>query len=298
MTVTPGLAGGLASACVLLGMLAVPMLRDRGPLDRFDAFEDEEAGGRRSLVRALVERLAARFGPRGARALTAQRRERVSRRLDLAGRPGGMTVERYVGLRAAFLCIAVAVTGFSVLLGGTPLLLASGILIGGFGLDVWLSRLGRLRQERIERDLPDFLDILSVTVRAGLGYRSALLRVAESLGGPVGEEMVLVLRQMDLGVKRREAFLALRDRNASESLSSFVAAQLQAEELGVPLADALGDIAADMRRAAHQSARRRAQQAAPRVSLIVTTLIVPGSMILILVAIFLGSDIQGSGLFG
>ena len=298
MTITPFLAGLMASGCVLVALLALPALRDRGPLDRFDAIDGDDAASRggRPLTR-LVERLAASLGPRTARALTERRRERIGRRLDLAGRPGGMTVQRFVGLRAALLVVALGVTGLLVLIGATPLLLVAGGLIGYFAPEVWISREGRLRQERIERDLPDFLDILSVTVRAGLGYRSALERVSESLGGPVGEEMITALRQMDLGEKRRDAFIALRDRNASESLSSFVGAQLQAEELGVPLAEALNDIAADMRRASHQAARRRAQQASPRVSLIVTTLIVPGSMILMLVSIFLGSDIAGSGLF-
>ena len=151
---------------------------------------------------------------------------------------------------------------------------------------VLLNRAGRLRQEAIERTLPDFLDILAVSVRAGLGYRYALRRVAESLGGPVGEEMLTVLRQIDLGADRREAFLALRDRNESDALKAFVAAQLQAEELGVPLSEALNDIASDMRRMANQNARRQAQRASPRVSLLVTTLIVPGSMILILLSIY------------
>ena len=68
-----------------------------------------------------------------------------------------------------------------------------------------------------------------------------------------------------------------------------MAAQLQAEELGVPLSEALNDIAADMRRMADQNARRQAQRASPRVSLLVTTLIVPGSMILILLSMFFAS---------
>ena len=127
-----------------------------------------------------------------------------------------------------------------------------------------LNRAGRLRQEAIERTLPDFLDILAVSVRAGLGYRYALRRVAESLGGPVGEEMLIVLRQIDLGADRRDAFLALRERNESDALKSFVAAQLQAEELGVPLSEALNDIAPTCAgwptrtRAARRSARARA----------------------------------------
>jgi tight adherence protein C len=110
--------------------------------------------------------------------------------------------------------------------------------------------------------------------------------------------MLTALRQMGLGVQRREAFEALRDRNRSEALNSFVAAQIQAEELGVPLADALNDIAIDMRRIAHQGARRRAQRAAPRVALLTTTLIVPGAIILLLVSLLLGSGAADSGLLG
>ena len=83
--------------------------------------------------------------------------------------------------------------------------------------------------------------------------------------------MLLALRQMELGASRRAAFEALRDRNASEQLSSFVAAQLQAEELGVPLSEALDDIAADMRRAAAPGRPPPRRPAAPRVSLVVTS---------------------------
>ena len=99
--------------------------------------------------------------------------------------------------------------------------------------------------------------------------------------------MLTSLRQMELGATRRDAFLAMAERNSSESLKSMIGATLQAEELGVPLSEALNEIAEDMRRAAHQDARRRAARAAPRVSLIVTTLIVPGAMILILMTLFL-----------
>ena len=79
-----------------------------------------------------------------------------------------------------------------------------------------------------------------------------------------------------------------------------MAAQLQAEELGVPLSEALNDIASDMRRLANQNARRQAQRASPRVSLLVTTLIVPGSMILILLSLYfsISNASGGVSLFG
>ena len=299
MTVTPITAGLLAAVCVTGGLLSVPLLLDRGPVDRLAARAGvDTAGERRPWWRRLIDRLATRIGPRLAPGIRLSRREAIASRLDLAGRPWGLSVQGFIGTKGALALIAAAFFGFLAILGGSWLIALLAIVAGWFGPDILLSRAGRLRQERIERDLPDFLDILAVTVRAGLGYRSALQRVAESLGGPAGEEILTALRQMDLGATRRDAFLALRARNDSDSLSTFVGAQLQAEELGVPLSEALNDIALDMRRAAEQAARRRAARAAPRISLIVTTLIVPGSIILILASMILGTDILDSGVLG
>jgi tight adherence protein C len=296
--VTPLLAGVLTMASVAVGLAGVPMLLDRGPIDRLQTRVGGEPGERRGLFSRLIEWLVVRLGPVLAPRVRASKREAIGRRLDLAGRPWGMTVQRYIGLKAALALLGAAVGVLYVLIGGTVLILILFAGLGWFGPEVLVSREGRLRQERIERDLPDFLDILAVTVRAGLGYRLALTRVSEELGGPVGEEMLVALRQMALGATRRTAFEALRERNASEQLSSFVTAQLQAEELGVPLSEALNDIAHDMRRAAHQAARRQAARATPRVSLVITSLIVPGTMILIVVSMLLGSGIAESGVFG
>jgi tight adherence protein C len=299
MTVTPALAGLLASLCVGVGLLALPLLLDRGPLDRLSERTGVRvASRRRSIVARLVERLAALLGPRLVTQLRPRRSESLEHKLDLAGRPAGMTVQRFLGLKGSLALLFGGVLLVLALAGGSLLLPLAGGAFGWFAPDVYLARTGRLRQERIERDLPDFLDILAVTVRAGLGYRAALRRVAESLGGPVGDEALLALRQIDLGSTRRAAFLAMRERNDSDSLSSFVAAQLQAEELGVPLSEALNDIAIDLRRSAHQAARRRAQRAGPRVSLIITALILPATMLIIATAIVLSSGILEGGFFG
>jgi tight adherence protein C len=298
MTVTPMLAGMLAMAAAGVGIAGIPMLRDRGPLDRLVSRTGAPEDERTSIVRRLVLRLAAVLGPRVAPSLRARQRQVLDHRLDLAGRPGGLSVQRFIGLKAALTAIGAGIMLVLAVGGSSPLLIPVAAALGWFGPDIWLSREGRLRQERIERDLPDFMDILAVTVRAGLGYRAALARVSESLTGPVGEEMMTSLRQMELGATRRDAFLAMAERNSSESLKSMIGATLQAEELGVPLSEALNEIAEDMRRSAHQDARRRAARAAPRVSLIVTTLIVPGAMILILMTLFLSSDVRESGLLG
>jgi tight adherence protein C len=224
-------------------------------------------------------------------------RAKIRRRLDAAGKPGGMTLENYAGRKAAF-TVVLGTAGFLFLLDGNYLLAAALATMGFVWIDVWLSGVARRRQARIERDLPDFLDILAVTVSAGVGFRPALVRVSEALGGPLGEEMMVALRQMDLGFGRRQAFEAIRERNESESLDLFVTALLQAEELGVPLADALGNLAADMRRSFYQAARRRAARAAPRVSLIVSLLIVPGALLLMLASLILGSNLTPGNVLG
>jgi tight adherence protein C len=293
----PALYGLLAAFFCAIGVAAIPMLRDQGPVERLRVGGVRETERNGWLTARLANWLAQRLGPRLAPTLRASRRTALEQRLDHAGRPGGLTVQRFLGLKGAIALMGgVGLGGLLTILGSTPVLVPILGIAGWFAPDVWLSRAGRLRQETIERTLPDFLDILAVSVRAGLGYRYALRRVSEALSGPVAEEMLTVLRQMELGQARREAFLALRERNKSDSLKSFVAAQLQAEELGVPLAEALNDIAADMRRVAHQNARRRAQRAAPRVSLIVTTLIVPGAMILILLSVYFASGLRNHGL--
>ena len=193
--------------------------------------------------------------------------------------------------------------GFVLMFGVFGLMLmASGQLI--FGVLTMLGALQnefvlyarvRARQDDIQRTLPDFLDVLAVTVSAGLGFRHALTRVAESMPGALADEFMVALRQMELGTPRRDAFEDLRKRNDSQALSQFVTAILQAEELGAPLATALIDIGADMRRESAQWAKRKAQRTTPRITAVTTALTLPAVM-----AIVLGSMLFSSGadLFG
>jgi tight adherence protein C len=295
--VNPAVPALLATAGLALALRGVVLWRSPGPgeqrLRRQAELPDARRGPR--VADRVVDRLAGVIGPRVTRGLDPARRAWIRRRLDLAGRPAGMTVDRYAGHAAVY-----ALAGLAFLLGSSLVgIVAVGVFVAVAALGLphlLLVRQGRMRQERIQRDLPDFLDVLSVTVRAGLTYRAALARVAQSLGGPVAEELRTTLRQMDLGASFREAFAALSERNDSDSLNTFVGEQLQAEELGTPLADILADLAEEIRRVARQEARRRAQQAAPRVSLIVTTVIVPASILLILAALFFSADVSGTGL--
>ncbi len=287
------------TACLVMAGWGWRLMKDRGPAARLQAerISGARGGDRRTLVGRLYAALGDRFAPSVLGYLSEHKRASIRAKLDSAGKPGGMTLEGYAGRKA----------GYTIVMGGTGVLFAlrgnlvTGALFMAFGwfyTDIWLAGVARARQARIERDLPDFLDILAVTIAAGVAFRSALARVAEALEGPLSEEIMTALRQMELGMSRRQALEGIKHRNSSESLNLFVTALLQAEELGVPLADAIGNLAEDMRRSFYQSARRRAAKASPRVSLIVSTLIVPGAVILIIASVIAGTDIDFGSLFG
>ena len=111
---------------------------------------------------------------------------------------------------------------------------------------IWAQ--ARERRDSIDQDLPDLLDVLAVVVSSGIGFQSALARVSERYGGPLADELQIVLRQIAAGESLRTALGAMRDRTKSESVDQFVTALLQAEELGAPLAQTLNQIANDVRR--------------------------------------------------
>ncbi len=290
--IDPALTGLAGACCCAVAIRGLVLLRSPSAVERRElSAELTDERRRRGPTRQLLDLLGARLGPLLLARMGETRRAAIQSRLDLAGRPGGMNLERYAEVKAALLAVSVALALCFALLGAWPVSIGF-LAFGWIGIEAWLSRAGRMRQARLERDLPDFVDVLAITVRAGVGYRGALGRVAGSLSGPAAEEIVATLRQMDLGATRREAFEALRRRNASPTLDSFVAAQLQAEELGVPLADALAGIAADTRRAAAQNARRRAQRATPRITLLAVTFLLPATMLLIAVGLFLSSGLN------
>src|SRR5919198_2476600 len=199
-----------------------------------------------------------------------------------AGRPDGLTVDRYLAKKGGFILVC---GGASALLWitGSHLFALVVALLGLLWTDLWLRSEINRRQAQIERQLPDFLDVLAVTVGAGLSFRSGMARVGASVGGPLGEEVLTSLRMMDLGASRRAALEDLRDRNLSPSLAQFVGSLLQAEELGAPLSGTLVELATEMRRNWAQQARRRAARTAPQVSLVVTMIFIPGTVILVAV---------------
>ncbi|MEV4945076.1 DUF5936 domain-containing protein [Streptomyces sp. NPDC053755] len=279
------LAAGLSVAGILYG---IRLYRADARLPDDLRLALEVGSTRTGAVDSVVDRLGMRYSPAVLRLMGPKRVNQVRRRIDLAGNPGGLTIDRYGARRAVY--------GFLGGLGGLVMLSNGDVLValllfafGVFWTEVGIWSAIRIRKDQIERTLPDFLDVLAVVVSAGLGFRQALDRVADKYEGPWADELRITLRQMDMGVSRRQAFDELRRRNDSEQVAQFVTALQQGEELGAPIVDTLIQIANDMRRTDAQNARRKAAKAVPKATMVITTLMVPATMILLGAGLFLGT---------
>jgi tight adherence protein C len=279
----------VAAALTVVGIIGAQMMRTTGLEDVEASMRSAQGDARqvRGLV-PLLDLLGRRLVGTAMRLYGNLRLARLDETIRRAGRPDGITVTVYVRRQMGFVVLSFILVVIFAVLGQLYL----GFLIGAVlcsWMRVWLVTTGRRRQAQIETELPDFLDVLGVTVAAGLAFRQAVERVCEFHEGPLAQEMTTALREMSVGVSRRQAFLGLRERTRSEAVGTFVTAMLQAEELGVPLSDALTGIAADVRQEYGQRVRQQAAKAAPKVSLVITTTIVPGALLLMVAAVLLAN---------
>ena len=296
VVVVPGLAVAIAAVLALYGYRVLRSDAAEGlGLDELLALRPEQR--RAAKGEAPIGRMATSLAPRVRRRLPDRAVSWLQTQVDLAGRPDGINVD---GVIRGILVWAIIISpAFIIFLVSGNL---RGVVLCGIAPFVFplarLSRQRRTRREAIDRDLPDFLDVLAVTVSAGVGFRPALLRVAERFGGPLAAEMEQALQQVQHGASVRDAFVRLRDRSDSEALGQFITAFLQSDELGAPLVEALSQIAVDQRREHAQRMRRQAARVAPRVALVTTVVLVPATLIVLLVGLVLGSGIDFGALFG
>ncbi|MCX4674622.1 type II secretion system F family protein [Streptomyces sp. NBC_01433] len=257
----------------------------------------ESGATRTSAVGSGIDRLGIRWAPTVLRMMGPKAVTKKRRQIDLAGNPGGLTIDRYAARRAVYGVLG-ALGAFSMLLRGQFFLAIIMIAFGLFWVEAGIWSAIRVRREHIERTLPDFLDVLAVVVSAGLGFRQALARVAEKYEGPWADELRITLRQMDMGVSRRQAFDELRRRNDSEQVAMFVTTLQQGEELGAPIVETLIQIANDMRRTDAQNARRKAAKAVPKATFAVTSFLLPGTLLLLTVGFVYGANVDFGALTG
>ncbi|WP_138442263.1 type II secretion system F family protein [Sinomonas susongensis] len=188
---------------------------------------------------------------------------RLDRLLALAGRPASLPLGRLLAAKPA-LAVVGAVLGMLLLsLDGAPTfrLLALFLVILGYMVpDLMLLSRGMERQTTIQRDLPNTLDQLLISVEAGLGFEAALARASANGKGPLAEEIVRTLQDMQVGRSRREAYLGLAERTTAPEVRSFVQAIVQADAYGIAIARVLRIQAKAMRVKRRQRAEEQAMK--------------------------------------
>lgn len=193
--------------------------------------------------------------------------ERLQRRLDIAGNPKGWSVERiYVakGMTAVLFGFSTAIFG-TIWIGSLFSLkvVVLTTLISAFGFvlpNILLFNVGEKRQKKIQEDLPDVLDLLIVSMQAGLAFDSAVMKVVTNGSGPLSLEFARMLQEARLGVGRGDALRKLSERSTVSDLNHVIQALVQADALGIPVANVLHQQGQEMRVKRRQRAEEKAQK--------------------------------------
>lgn len=275
----PALVWGLAGERNSGGQARENLLRDRPAHDLRQALLQRSASER--AVRPMIQNLAdrtRRFTPDGFVAS-------LERRLALAGKPPAWPLERVL---AAKLVLGLVGGGLGLLYfmsGPSPkraLALAAAAAVGYFFPDIRLKSVGQVRQKNIEQSLPDVLDQMTICVEAGLGFESAMARAAQSGKGPLAEEFIRTLQEMQVGFGRGEALRGLGHRNNVPDLQHFVTAVVQAEAYGIPVADVLQVQAGELRLKRRQRAEEMALKIPVKIVFPLVLCIFPSLFVVIL----------------
>lgn len=238
---------------------------------------------RNRLLVPLVHRLssiAMRLSPHG-------NLEQLSRKLRAAGRSTRPQVFLAFKAGLPLACVAIGCVGAAA---GAVFLLPASFAVGTLMWitpDIMLTRMATARREEMGRRLPDTLDLLTVSVEAGLGFDAAVSKVCEKMDGPLIEEFDVMAREIRIGETRRQALRNLADRVGSPDVASFARSIIQAEELGTSLGRTLRVQASDMRIRRQLAAEEQAMKAPVKMLFPTVLFIFPAMFIIILGPAFL-----------
>ena len=222
-----------------------------------------------------------------ARLTPAQTLESTRHKLDLAGNPNNWTPSEFFGVRAVacvalggliFLVLSIANVEWLQRIGLTVVFALLGFMLPA----LWLGQKIRSRKNSVIRSLPDALDLLTICVEAGLGFDQAMQKVAEKWDDELSRAFARVLHEIRLGKTRREALRELANRLDLSDVTSFVAAVIQAEQLGVSIAKVLRIQSDQMRIRRRQRAEEKAHQAPVKMLFPMVFLIFPAIWIVLL----------------
>ena len=234
--------------------------------------------------------LAARLSGSVSRVASASFTQQTEKRLALAGNPGDLRVADWLGIKAVgaivgailFFALFVVPGLVSVPVPVGLAMILVGVLFGYTVPEFWLGGRVRARQKLILLQIPDALDLLTISVRAGLGFDGALGKVVEKLKGPLTDEFRRALAEIRVGKARRDALRDIVPRTEVQALSNFIGAVIQAEQLGVSISKVLQVQSEQLRIERRQRAEEMAAKAPIKMLLPLVGCIFPSLFIVIL----------------
>lgn len=240
------------------------------------------------LVGGLAARIEMRLGRDVQQSFLLTTRIRIERKLRAAGHPEGVTADEFLGL-------VVVGVGFGALLGAVIYMRVEvmaavfvGALVGGMWPNSWLNRCLRARQTDVRHELPYALDLLTLSVEAGLDFTEALTRIAQKLkNSPMATELGQMLRDIRLGRTRSVSLRNMAQRLDMPEITSVVSALIQADELGAALGPILRAQSEQLRTARSQEAEKRALEAPVKILFPLIFCILPTIFLIIGGPIFL-----------
>ena len=246
---------------------------------------DEDLGtfGQR-VLRPLLQQFAhqlTRWVPKG-------KQKQITSKLSAAGLSGQWEEAEWKGLQYALsLLLALLLFALFSLMRAEMLTRLEmgviGFLVGYIFPDSWLKAKAKQRQKEIIKSLPDILDLLTVSVEAGLGFDAALLKVVEKQKGVLAEEFLRVLQEIKMGRPRRETLRDLASRNKpAEDLGSVVASLVQADQLGISIGGVLRNQAKQIRQKQRQRAEEKAQKAPVKMMIPLVFFVFPSIFIIVI----------------
>lgn len=241
------------------------------------------------FVERVIYPLLRRLGEISTRATPQNQLQDITRKLELSGKAGWIDAPMFFALHfigaIGFGVLAFIMFNFTSV--AQPLPTAILISMGATGLgyffpDLWLSQEIKKRQMEIRKALPDALDLLTICVEAGLGFDAAMSNVAQKWENQLSLAFARAIREIQLGKVRREALRSMSERIDLAEMTSFVAAVIQSEQLGVSMAKVLRIQADQMRMRRRQYAEELAHQAPVKMLLPMIAFIFPSIFIVLL----------------
>jgi tight adherence protein C len=277
----------LVLAAIVLLALAVGKPQPQGmhrSLAVLEAMSTAPSELTQELDRPFGERVLAPLQARslglGKRVTGRDATERIRHKLDLAGNPAGWDADRVIASKVIGAVVGLVI-GFLVtlLLGaGLPMQvlgLGAGLAVGFMAPNLYLYQLGYDRAATMQRELPDAIDLMTISVESGLGFDAAVQQVATNTEGPLADEFARVLREMQIGSSRSDALRHLANRTTVPEVTTFVSAMVQADSFGIPIAQVLRVQSGEIRVKRRQRAEQKAQQVPVKITIPLIFTILP-----------------------